>query len=120
LCIVCRFLYDKGKRKERKSRCLNVAIVSIYFIFDRRLTWVNALKSIKVILERMTRPADVSLSWLPVSTAPFDCELELAVIDSDGVHAIAFPCRRVLRGWIHAETSKRINIHPTHWRRWKK
>jgi hypothetical protein len=34
--------------------------------------------------------------WHPVSTAPFDHDLELAIIDSSGVHAIAVPCCRIL------------------------
>jgi hypothetical protein len=38
--------------------------------------------------------------WHLISTAPFDRDLELAFIDANGIHAIAFPCRRVLGGWI--------------------
>lgn len=56
--------------------------------------------------------------WQPISSAPYDLDLELAVIDEDGPHAIVFPCRRVLDGWINAETNWRINVHPTHWRQW--
>jgi hypothetical protein len=41
--------------------------------------------------------------WHPISTAPFDGDLELAVIDANGVHALAFPCHRVLGGWIKSE-----------------
>ncbi len=58
--------------------------------------------------------------WLPIASAPFDRELELAVIDYDGVHALAFPCRRVLGGWIKSETKKRLDVHPNHWREWKR
>ncbi len=36
------------------------------------------------------------MEWKPVSTAPFDRDLELAVIDRDRPHALAFPCRRIL------------------------
>jgi hypothetical protein len=36
------------------------------------------------------------------------------------VHAICFPCRRVLGGWIKAEMKTPINVHPTHWRDWAK
>jgi len=50
---------------------------------------------------------------------PFDRDLELAVIDSDGPHALVFPCRRNLSGWIDADTKRRIEVHPTHWREWK-
>jgi hypothetical protein len=58
--------------------------------------------------------------WAPISTAPFDRDLELAVIDRDGEHKLVFPCRRILGGWIDAETKKRMEVHPTHWREWQK
>ena len=56
--------------------------------------------------------------WQPISTAPFDCNLELAVMDKDEPHALVFPCRRVPGGWVHAELKKWIDVHPTHWREW--
>ena len=34
--------------------------------------------------------------WRPVSTAPFDRDLELAVLDWEGSHALIFPCRRIM------------------------
>ncbi len=60
------------------------------------------------------------MEWKLIDTAPFDRDVELAVIDSEGVHALAFPCRRVTAGgWIDVETNKRIYyIRPTHWRDW--
>jgi hypothetical protein len=56
--------------------------------------------------------------WQKISGAPFDQDLELAVIDQEGPHAVAFPCRRVLGGWISTETKARIDVRPTHWRPW--
>jgi hypothetical protein len=56
--------------------------------------------------------------WQPISSAPYDLDLELAVIDEGGPHMLVFPCRRVLDGWINAETNRRINVRPTHWRPW--
>jgi hypothetical protein len=56
--------------------------------------------------------------WQPISTAPFDRDLELAVIDGDGPHALVFACRRILDGWMKAETRERLEVHPTHWREW--
>jgi hypothetical protein len=56
--------------------------------------------------------------WQPITTAPFDGDLELAVLDGDGAHALVFPCRRILSGWISAETKQRIEVRPTHWRAW--
>jgi hypothetical protein len=58
------------------------------------------------------------MMWHHIATAPFDCDLELAVIDGDGQHALVFPCRRILGGWMNAETKERLEVHPTHWRRW--
>jgi hypothetical protein len=56
--------------------------------------------------------------WQPVSSAPFDRDLELAVIDYGGAHRLVFPCRRILDGWVKAETHTRIDVLPTHWRQW--
>ncbi len=57
--------------------------------------------------------------WHPISSAPFDRDLELAVIDREGPHALVFPCRRVLHGWINAGTRRQIEVNPTHWREWE-
>jgi hypothetical protein len=56
--------------------------------------------------------------WKVITNAPFDCDLELAVIDGDDPHALVFPCRRVLGGWMKAATMKQVEVHPTHWRPW--
>lgn len=56
--------------------------------------------------------------WQDISTAPFDRDLELAVLDAEGPHALVFACRRIVGGWMKAETRERIDVHPTHWREW--
>lgn len=58
------------------------------------------------------------MQWQPIKTAPFDRDLELAVIDSEGPHALVFPCRRILKGWASSGSTKPIEVHPTHWREW--
>jgi hypothetical protein len=58
------------------------------------------------------------MEWQPISTAPFDRDLELAVIDDEGPHALVFPCRRVLKGWVKVLDTKAVKVHPTHWREW--
>lgn len=57
--------------------------------------------------------------WQTATTAPFDRDLELAVIDRTGTHALVFPCRRIVGGWMKAETRERLEVHPTHWREWQ-
>jgi hypothetical protein len=56
--------------------------------------------------------------WQDISTAPFDRDLELAVLDAEGPHALVFACRRIVGGWMKAATRERIDVHPTHWREW--
>jgi hypothetical protein len=60
------------------------------------------------------------VEWQPISTAPFDRDLELAVIDGDGEHALVFPCHHIADGgWIRTATRQRIDVRPTHWREWR-
>jgi hypothetical protein len=61
------------------------------------------------------RPPD---KWLPVSIAPSDADLEVSVMDTRGIHALVFPVRKSGIDWVDASTKKRIDIGPTHWRKW--
>ena len=61
---------------------------------------------------------DFYMQWQPIETAPFERDLELAVIDKDGPHALAFACQRTAGGWIGVETKQQIDVRPTHWREW--
>ena len=65
-------------------------------------------------------PSATDGNWQTVVTAPFDRDLELAVISCGEAHSLVFPCRRVLNGWIDAETKSRVDVRPTHWRDWTK
>ena len=56
--------------------------------------------------------------WQPISTAPFSRDLQLAVLDQDGPHALVFACRRIVGGWMNTETKERLDVRPTHWRDW--
>lgn len=58
------------------------------------------------------------LEWQPITTAPFDRDLQLSVIEKGEVYALVFPCRRTPAGWVHAKTAKPILVDPTHWRLW--
>lgn len=58
-------------------------------------------------------------AWQLANTAPFERRVELAVITIHGIHSLAFPCRRVLHGWLNAETGEPLKgFNPTHWREW--
>ena len=53
-----------------------------------------------------------------MSIAPPDIDLEVCVMDRSGVHALILPVRRNKKDWVDAETKKRIDVMPTHWRKW--
>jgi len=57
--------------------------------------------------------------WQPITSAPYNQDLELAVIERDDTHALVFPCRRTRDGWTDAVTGKRVAVNPTHWRVWQ-
>ncbi len=75
------------------TRCglIKVAMTSVYILSDR---------------------------WLAVSIAPDDTDLEVCAMDNRETHALVFPCRKIGTEWIDASTRKRIDIRPTHWRKW--
>ncbi len=54
--------------------------------------------------------------WRPVLTAPFNRDIEVAIMDDEGLHPVISPCRRVWDGWIKAETGDKVAVRPTHWR----
>ena len=62
-----------------------------------------------------------SAEWLPASLAPSDQDLEVCVLDYDGiVHALAFPCNKDGTDWVDARSKKRADLQPTHWRMWER
>lgn len=65
----------------------------------------------KRLLSRIFGPSE----WREIATAPFDRELELAVIgDHIGVLDIAY--LRHGNGWLNAETLRPARVNATHWR----
>ncbi len=59
------------------------------------------------------------MEWKPILAAPFDRDLELAVIGERACTRSCFHARRILGGWIDAKTKQWINVDPTHWREWQ-
>lgn len=49
-------------------------------------------------------------SPVPRSAAPLPA---LAIVEQDGPHAVAFPCRRVVGAWIAAENNKWTEVRRT-------
>lgn len=57
--------------------------------------------------------------WESIESAPHDCDLEIAVIESGIPHALVFPCRRTMAGWTQAKNGASVRVDPTHWRHWR-
>jgi hypothetical protein len=92
-----------------------------YELWRRLKLFTNEDARRKNDLNQNTRPLaaeDKNTLWQPISIAPFDCDLELAVREAGELHALMFPCRRILGGWVNAATRERICVNPTHWRHW--
>jgi hypothetical protein len=51
--------------------------------------------------------------WQPISVAPFDRDLELAVRDGGGLQVLVFSCRRIFGGRVKVATKERICVSPT-------
>ena len=59
--------------------------------------------------------------WHPMSTAPSNHDLELAVLDGASAVILPFPCRRTNTGeWINTDLQTAIQIQPMKWRPWQK
>jgi hypothetical protein len=71
----------------------------------------------KTLTSALYRFLDTS-QWREIETAPFDRELELAIIDGDVCRTGGF-CLRHKDNWLDAETLRPIEVTATHWRlRW--
>jgi hypothetical protein len=54
--------------------------------------------------------------WLLIATAPVEMNIEVAIIDGDGLFALRGPVRRTELGWVDADTNLLLDLRPTHWR----
>ncbi|WP_342587266.1 hypothetical protein [Mesorhizobium helmanticense] len=72
------------------------------------------------IKARLAVCEDYEPMWKPILSAPSGRDLELAVFDEDGEHALVFACVKDLKGWRNAVTGARVDISPTHWRDWSR
>ena len=58
--------------------------------------------------------------WHPMSTAPYNQELELRVTDSGQIVTLEFPCLRTNdEAWINVDLGTQIRIEPVEWRAWE-
>ena len=53
--------------------------------------------------------------WRDIASAPFDCEIEVAIIGED-IGVLSGSCLRHGDGWLDAETLRPVEVIATHWR----
>jgi hypothetical protein len=78
----------------------------------------RALPHLIQVKHRRLCRAHKAAMWQPVTTAPEQVNLEVAVLDEQGEHVLAFPCRRDGLTWIDPSNGRHLHIDPTHWRIW--
>jgi len=68
------------------------------------------MNRLKTLLSRLTRN-----EWREIASAPFDREIEVAVI-AGTVGVLDGTCLRHGDGWLDTETLRPVNPKATHWR----
>jgi hypothetical protein len=59
--------------------------------------------------------------WHPISTAPYNLDLELRVVAGGVTSTLEFPCRHTNAGeWINSDLGTPIQIQPAEWRVWQR
>lgn len=118
-----RACYERAVGAEERAKAEPAA--NAYYLEMARC-WTQLARSYEFVesLERFLLDIDKlgatkADAWQPIASAPYDRDLRLAVLDADGnAHALIFPSRRILGGWIKSQTRHRIQIDPTHWQEW--
>jgi hypothetical protein len=58
--------------------------------------------------------------WHPISTVPFNQDLELRVVEIDKALTLEYPCRKTNTGeWINTDLGSPVRIQPVEWRVWQ-
>jgi hypothetical protein len=57
--------------------------------------------------------------WHPISTAPFNQELELRIAENDQIVTLEYPCLQTNEGfWINVDLGTQIRVTAVEWRAW--
>ena len=64
------------------------------------LTCVNAVEGAPWLMEIMAQIHSLPRTWQEILSAPTGVDLEVCVIDKQGVHALVFPCHKQGGAWI--------------------
>jgi hypothetical protein len=125
LSEILRQCYEHAEECARQAQAVqNKKLRADYLRLEER--WLKLARSYELgqrlklfINETARRKNDLKkIEWRPIYTAPFHRDLELALFYGGELHILDFPCRRIIGGWVNAETKARTSISPTYWRQW--
>jgi hypothetical protein len=58
--------------------------------------------------------------WHPMSSVPYNQDVELRVVEDGAICVLSYPCRRLnAGGWINADLGTPIRMEPVEWRVWQ-
>lgn len=69
------------------------------------------MKRVRAFLSRL-----LCNEWRDIATAPFDREIEVAIVAGDITNVPGGSCLRHGDGWLDAETLRPVAMTATHWR----
>jgi hypothetical protein len=89
-----------------------------------KLNWiVKAEESVPGIAHGLVGRAlgyvDGARDWHPVTTAPFNRDLELRLAGHRERSVLPFPCRNTRDGWMNSDLKVRIDLPTVEWRCWR-
>jgi hypothetical protein len=115
-------LENAAEARQKADETADARMRDDWLVVER--AWANLARSYELseALERfLPRVPTAQAGWRPISSAPLNYAVELAVIEHDQVHALAFPCRRAAHGgWTKLENDESVIVFPSHWRSWEK
>lgn len=62
---------------------------------------------------------DGARDWHPVTTAPFNQDLELRLAGQHRRYVLPFPCRNTRDGWMNSDLKVRVDLPAVEWRCWR-
>ena len=73
------------------------------------------------VLSPLRSAIDRARGWRTAATAPYNQELELRVLEAEGVQCLSHPCLQNNDGqWINVDLGTELKIQPLQWRPWRR